>query len=186
MLLLFGFLRQTCNYMRLFCCYLIIVIVSFACSSRQENEQKETGSQNAEVGGFLDRWHLAAARADSATFFGSMADESIYIGTDATERWTKSEFISFAAPYFRRGKAWDFKPYDRDLHFTADGQHVWFSELLTTWMGICRGSGVAHKTDNGWQIDQYHLSVTVPNDAIRDFIKLVENFEQQQQTKPAE
>lgn len=103
-----------------------------------------------------------------------MGDSSIYIGTDATERWSKSEFVSFAKPYFDKGKAWDFKPYDRDLHVTSDGQMAWFSELLTTWMGVCRGSGILIKTPQGWKIEQYHLSVTVPNDIVRDFISLVE------------
>lgn len=127
---------------------------------------------------FINNWHLAAAQANAAGFFGAMADDAVYIGTDATERWTKTEFESFAKPYFDRGKAWDFKPYDRDLHVSKSGQMVWFSELLTTWMGVCRGSGVLEKTRNGWKIKQYHLSVTVPNDVIKDFISLVENFNQ--------
>ena len=130
-----------------------------------------------EINQFIDRWHLAASEANAAVFFGSMADNSIYIGTDARERWTKAEFVSFAKPYFDQGKAWDFKPYDRDLHVTSDDQVVWFSELLTTWMGVCRGSGILTKAPQGWKIEQYHLSVTVPNDLIKDFIALVENFE---------
>jgi hypothetical protein len=136
---------------------------------KQENEQKE-------IHAFLDQWHQAAAKADSKVFFGSMTEGGIYIGTDATERWTKPEFMAFAKPYFDRGKAWDFKPYDRDLHVTKNGRYAWFSELLTTWMGVCRGSGVLVKTREGWKIEQYHLSVTVPNDAIKDFISLVNAF----------
>jgi hypothetical protein len=129
-----------------------------------------------ELNQFIDSWHLAATNANSKVFFGSMSDNSIYIGTDATERWNKTEFMAFAKPYFDKGKAWDFKPYDRDLHVTNDGRHAWFSELLTTWMGVCRGSGILSKSGEGWRIEQYHLSVTVPNDAIKDFITLVNNF----------
>ncbi len=136
--------------------------------------------QATEVNLFIDQWHEAAAKTNSDVFFGSMAEESIYIGTDAKERWTKAAFFSFAKPYFDKGKAWDFKPYDRDLHFSADGQYVWFSELLSTWMGVCRGSGIISKTMDGWEIRQYHLSVTVPNEVIKDFITLVDNFSRQQ------
>lgn len=136
-------------------------------------------SQHQEIHQFIDRWHEAAAKANADLFFGSMSDNSIYIGTDATERWTKSEFVTFAKPYFDKGKAWDFKPYDRDLHLSEDGSYVWFSELLKTWMGICRGSGILHKTPAGWKIEQYHLSVTVPNDVVKDFITLVDNFNKQ-------
>lgn len=137
--------------------------------------QQPTAS--TDINRLLDGWHLAAAQADGPAFFGAMADDCIYIGTDATERWSKDAFISFAKPYFDKGKAWDFKPYDRDLHVTSDGKYAWFSELLTTWMGTCRGSGMLRKTKQGWKIEQYHLSVTVPNDLIRDFISLVTKSE---------
>jgi hypothetical protein len=126
---------------------------------------------------FIDAWHLAATKADANAYFGSIADNGIFIGTDATERWNKSQFLAFAKPYFDKGKAWDFKAYGRSLHVSNDGRFVWFSELLTTWMGVCRGSGILEKTPQGWKIHQYHLSVTVPNDLIRDFITLVANFE---------
>jgi hypothetical protein len=128
---------------------------------------------------FIDKWHRAAAEADAKAFFGSMDERCIYIGTDASERWSKSDFITFAKPYFDKGKAWDFKPYDRDLHVPMNGEYVWFSELLNTWMGVCRGSGILRKTSTGWTILQYHLSVTVPNEIINDFIKLVENSQHQ-------
>jgi hypothetical protein len=131
-------------------------------------------TNDAPVHTFIDQWHRAAAEAKADVFFGSIAENGIYIGTDASERWTKKEFITFAKPYFDKGKAWDFKPYDRDLHVTSDGNYAWFSELLTTWMGVCRGSGVLRKTPSGWKIEQYHLSVTVPNAIIKDFISLVE------------
>lgn len=154
--------------MKIFCLTSFFILSGFLATA-----------QNAvhEINQFIDRWHLAASQADGSVFFGSMADSCIYMGTDATERWNKTEFISFAKPYFDKGKAWDFKPYDRDLHVTSDAQIVWFSELLTTWMGVCRGSGILAKTPQGWKIEQYHLSVTVPNDLIKDFISLVDNFE---------
>jgi hypothetical protein len=137
-------------------------------------------AQQQEIHRFIDQWHEAAGRANSEVFFGSIAENGIYIGTDAKERWTKKEFITFAKPYFDRGKAWDFKPYDRNIHVSSDGQYVWFSELLTTWMGICRGSGIIHKTSEGYKIEQYHLSVTIPNEIVKDFISLVDNFNKQQ------
>jgi hypothetical protein len=127
---------------------------------------------------FIDRWHEAAGKADAKVFFGSIADHGMYIGTDAKERWTKEQFETFAKPYFDKGKAWDFKPYERDLHVTSDEKTAWFSELLTTWMGVCRGSGVLRKTRQGWKIEQYTLSVTVPNDIIKDFITLVDAYNQ--------
>jgi hypothetical protein len=158
--------------------FLFLTCFLFCCASKTQTNKTNTLAISS-VNDFMDKWHLAATNANSEIFFGSMAENSIYIGTDATERWTKKEFMKFADPYFKRGKAWDFKPYDRDIHISSDGQYVWFSELLTTWMGICRGSGILKNTAGGFKIEQYHLSVTVPNDAVKDFIKLVDNFNQQ-------
>lgn len=140
-------------------------------------QAQTTAATQAQINTLLDNWHLAAAKADATTFFDSMGKDCIYIGTDATERWNKTTFVTFAKPYFDKGKAWDFKPYDRDLHVTNDGKIAWFSELLTTWMGVCRGSGILEKTPEGWKIQQYHLSVTVPNEIIKNFISLVESYE---------
>jgi hypothetical protein len=146
-----------------------LFILILWCSTHSVN------AQNAEINQLLDSWHRSAAQADAKVFFDAMTDSSIYIGTDASERWTKAEFYTFAKPYFDRKQAWDFKPYDRIIMATTDGEVAWFSELLTTWMGVCRGSGIVVQTPNGWRIAQYHLSVTVPNEIIGDFLKLIDN-----------
>jgi hypothetical protein len=149
--------------------YLILLLSIGQFASAQNSDSIST------INTFLDNWHQAASTANAVVFFESIDENGIYIGTADHERWTKNEFETFAKPYFDRGKAWDFKPYERNVHVTSDGQIAWFSELLTTWMGVCRGSGILHKTATGWKIDQYHLSVTVPNEIIKDFITLVNN-----------
>ncbi|ELR68236.1 hypothetical protein C900_00590 [Fulvivirga imtechensis AK7] len=149
-----------------------IIIILFLLVAVGAGAQDKT-----EINNFLDTWHQAAAVANAEIFFGSIAGDGIYIGTDATERWDKESFWEFSKPYFDRGKAWDFKPYDRQVFTSEDGTIAWFSELLETWMGVCRGSGILLKDRSGWKIKQYHLSVTVPNDAIQEFIKLVEGYE---------
>ena len=146
---------------------LLIVVSAFGSARLYAQEQ--------DINKLINEWHLAATNADATAFFGSMTDDCIYIGTDKTERWTKPEFLAFAKKYFDQKKTWDFKPYDRDVHVTSDGDVAWFSELLTTWMGVCRGSGIVVKTSTGWKLAQYHLSVTVPNEIIGDFLKLIEN-----------
>ncbi|MBC6995587.1 nuclear transport factor 2 family protein [Neolewinella lacunae] len=119
------------------------------------------------------RWHLAAAQADSATFFDAMEDDGIYIGTDKGEHWTKEEFLGFAAPYFARGKAWDFNATERHVFYDPANQVAYWDELLHTWMGPCRGTAVVRRSGpNGWKIAHYTLSVTVPNDKIQGFIEL--------------
>lgn len=129
----------------------------------------------AALDSLISRWHEAAATADEEVFFGSMLNEGIYIGTDASELWTAGEMAEWAAPYFERDTAWAFTPYDRHLYFDESGTTAWWDELLETWMGVCRGSGVAVRNEQGeWKLAHYHLSVTIPNEKIQDFIKLNE------------
>jgi ketosteroid isomerase-like protein len=123
----------------------------------------------------IDSWHQAAAEADETVFFDLMAEDAVYIGTDASERWSREELREWSVDYFERESAWSFKPYDRHFYFSKNGHVVWFNELLETWMGTCRGSGVMQKHRDGWKIKHYHLSVTVNNARIHDFIELVRN-----------
>lgn len=149
----------------------LVALLLFLLLSVSGKSQSSTENQ---INGLMDQWHQAASEANADGFFGLMSDRCIYIGTDAWERWNKEEFIAFAKPYFDKGKAWDFKPFDRQVFISEDGKTVWFSELLNTWMGICRGSGILSLKDGNWKIEQYHLSVTLPNDEIQNFLKLVE------------
>ena len=136
---------------------------------RTEAEDDQTLITN-----LLDNWHQAAAVSDAVVFFGSMAQDAIYIGTDKTERWLRDEMKEWAAEYFQRESAWDFKPFDRNIYVSEDGELAWGEEKLDTWMGVCMGSGVLAKTGEGWKIKHYHLSVTIDNDKLQDFLKLVE------------
>ncbi|HKV08183.1 MAG TPA: nuclear transport factor 2 family protein, partial [Thermoanaerobaculia bacterium] len=76
-----------------------------------------------------------------------------------------------AHPYFAKGKAWTFKPRDRHVDFSRDGQVAWFDELLdSATYGECRGTGVLEKGEGGWKITQYHLTIPMPNDLAKDFV----------------
>ncbi len=126
-----------------------------------------------DINTLMDNWHMAAATADGDKFFGSMTKDGIYIGTDATERWTRDEMREWSKKYFAGKSAWDFKPIERKVYLSGDGQYAWFNETLNTWMGVCRGSGTLTKEADGWKINQYHLSVTIDNDKINGFVELV-------------
>lgn len=128
----------------------------------------------AELGQLIDNWHLAAAQADEDTFFGSMTPDGIYLGTDASERWERDVFRDWAKSAFERESAWNFTGHDRQFYFSEDGQTGWWEEQLDTWMGPCRGSGVAVKTPEGWRIKHYNLSFTIPNDKVDAVKKLLE------------
>ncbi len=137
------------------------------------NEAKET----AAIYKLLNDWHSAASNADYNGYFDKIAEDGIYIGTDANENWDKKAFAAFSKPYFDRGKAWNFKALERNVYFSKDGKTAWFDELLDTWMKACRGSGVLEKEGNEWKIKHYVLNMTVPNDATEQIIPLKAKYE---------
>lgn len=129
----------------------------------------------SEVGTMLDRWHAAAASADENAYFALFADDSsIFMGTDATERWTATEFRAWAKPFFDRGRAWAFKCVERHVYLSPDGSVAWFDEVLDTPnMGPCRGTGVATSRDGVWKVAHYNLTVPVPNAIIDRVVEMV-------------
>ncbi len=132
------------------------------------------------VGGIIDGWHAAAAAADEQRYFSYFTPDAVFLGTDATERWTRDEFRKFAHPYFAKGKAWNFKTVSRWIAFAPDRTVAWFDEMLDTPnLGPCRGSGVVVFTNGSWKIAQYNLSIPIPNDLVDDFKKRIEEYEKQ-------
>lgn len=131
-------------------------------------------AQEVEINTMLDNWHKAAAEADFDGYFGPIHEDGRYLGTDATERWTKADFIGFAQPYFDKGKAWNFTATVRKVILAKEGNYAWFDEVLETWMGPCRGTGILMKTDDGWKIMQYNLAVLVANDDIQSYLKILQ------------
>jgi len=49
---------------------------------------------------------------------------------------------------------------------------VWFDELLDTWMGTCRGSGVLENNQGIWKIKHYVLSIEIPNADVQSVISV--------------
>ena len=120
----------------------------------------------------ITNWHFAATEANFNNYFSKMDSVSTFIGTDASENWTKKQFSDFSKPYFNKGIAWDFKTLERNIFISKNKDIVWFDELLNTWMGTCRGSGVLEKTNENWKIKQYVLSVSIPNEDIQKVITI--------------
>jgi hypothetical protein len=123
----------------------------------------------------LDQWHSDAATGSYDSYFETMTNASIFIGTDASEVWDKESFKEFTKPHFEDGKGWDFTSKRRAWYFSKNKEVAWFDEELDTWMGICRGSGVFEKTDSGWKLAHYVLSMTIPNERVNDVLGLIKN-----------
>ncbi|WP_029271661.1 nuclear transport factor 2 family protein [Flavobacterium sp. KJJ] len=137
---------------------LLLLFVTFFANAQTSDKDK--------INQTLDTWHKAAADVKFDAYFDLMADDAIFIGTDATENWTKKNFKIWAKPFFDKGKTWNFTALERNIFFDKTGTIAWFDELLNTQMKICRGSGVLVKIGNEWKIQHYVLSMTIPNDEV--------------------
>lgn len=117
----------------------------------------------------LDDFHAAAAAADEKRYFGHFAEDGVFLGTDATERWTKEAFRAYAKPHFDQGKGWTYHATERHVGVDAAGRYAWFDELLANEkLGPCRGSGVLRREGRDWKVVLYDLSIPIPNDLAYD------------------
>jgi hypothetical protein len=128
-----------------------------------------------EVNAFIDQWHQDASNADMEAYFEKIDDVGIYIGTDATEVWTKDEFYEWQKPRTADGTAWDFTSIERNIYTGKKSKYVWFDELLSFSAGTLRGSGILIKRKEGWRILHYVLSLPVPNDRFGAVLEAMED-----------
>ena len=146
----------------------VTILILSSCKSMIDSDTVVKGNINETI----DNWHKAAATANYEVYFNLMEDDAIFIGTDATENWSKKAFQEYAKPHFNKGKAWSFTPLERHVFTDKSGKIAWFDELLDTQMKICRGSGVLVKVNKQWKIKHYVLSMTIPNGNSSEAMKI--------------
>lgn len=123
----------------------------------------------------LNDFHAAAGRSDFEGYFHFFTEDAVFIGTDATERWNKASFQAYAKAPFAAGRGWNYVAVDRHLYLSINNDLAWFDELLDApYAKIARGSGVLVKTTAGWKIQQYVLSMTIPN-ALSDSVVYIKS-----------
>jgi hypothetical protein len=140
---------------------------------------QSTASEKA-INFTLDQLHDAASKADGARYFKLYTDDAVYIGTDASERWTIREFRAFAEPYFSKGTGWTYKPRSRHVTIADIPCHcvAWFDELLDSESyGTSRGAGVLVLRNGSWKISQYALTFPIPNDLAKGMTSEIRAFD---------
>ena len=158
------------------------LVVGLACQSdgdSRQDLQALAGTEEvdrAAVDAVLDDWHAAAVEADAQRYFGHMAEDAIFLGTDASERWTKAQFREYADPHFASGKGWTYEPRERHVFVGPPGV-AWFDERLwNAKYGECRGTGVLRKLGGSWKIVHYSLSMPIPNDVVPELLQLLKGI----------
>ena len=132
------------------------------------------GANEDAVNQLLDTFHRAASQAKFDDYFSTFTPDGVFIGTDAAERWTTAQFKAYAKPHFDKGHGWTYTMVERHINVSADGKHASFDELLDNEdLGRCRGTGALRLVDDTWLVEQYHLTIPVPNNLATDVVKLI-------------
>ncbi|RZJ79023.1 MAG: hypothetical protein EOO47_12050, partial [Flavobacterium sp.] len=159
-----------------FLAVLSIFSLFFSCTEKTNEPAVVTATSikanTVEIEQLLDSLNTAAANADLEKYFSYYTEDATYNGTDATENWNKQSFKEWAKPFFDKKTTWNFKSAKRNVYFGKYEDIAWFEELVSTQMKICRGSGVVVKQDGKWKIQQYVLSMTIPNTQLDKVVEL--------------
>lgn len=119
-------------------------------------------ADDATVEQVLDALHERAAAADFDGYFDLYHPHAVFLGTDRAEYWPLDDFKAYAKPRFEAGQGWSYAPTERFVHVAGDT--AWFEERLHhARYGEFRGTGVLLRTDDGWRVAQYNLTLPIPN-----------------------
>ncbi|MCC6676088.1 MAG: nuclear transport factor 2 family protein [Phycisphaerales bacterium] len=152
------------------------------CIIVSDNDIQESGSSSlatspetrVAIEQTLDELHEAASLAQEDRYFKLFTENAIFLGTDATERWSKSQFRAYAHPIFSQGKGWTYTKKSRAVYMARDHRTAWFDETLdNAKLGECRGTGVLIKESGRWRIAQYNLTIPVPNAIAEDVVRQI-------------
>ena len=155
---------------------LMVAAVLSYCAPSPGSVPPDRSDAAAAVSAVLDSLHHNASVANEEAYFDLFAPEGVFLGTDATERWTVPEFRAYAHPVFQQGRGWTYalRPGTRHIAFDPTGTVAWFDELLdNASYGETRGTGVVRQVKGSWKIAQYHLTIPVPNDLADALVRMI-------------
>lgn len=145
----------------------LAVIVLAAAAPAQTPDHP---AERAAVDSVLTRLHLLASKGDWPAYFDLYRPDAVFLGTDATERWTLEAFRRYAV----RTRGWTYASTERHIFIAPDGRTAWFDERLhNVGNGETRGTGVLVHEANGWKFAQYNLTFPVPNELADDLVKRI-------------
>jgi hypothetical protein len=150
----------------------LILLTLRPAAAQSHTEEREAVNET------LDLLHEKAASADFEGYFSLYDDAAIFLGTDASERWTMDEFKDYTRPVFARGRGWTYNPVSRNIYVSEDGNTAWFDETLENEsLGETRGTGVLIQRGGDWKIVQYNLTLPIPNQLAREFVARIRSLE---------
>jgi len=160
--------------MKLIPFFLVCAILGGCTTVHPLRQKLDDDIQTLKVGAVTSAWHFAAQWGMFDLYFDAMTEDAVFMGTDASERWTKAEFMEYAREPFSDHDGWTYKPRDQHVAFSADRKTAWIDELLDNEKyGVLRGTGVLIKVGGDWKIAHYSLTFLVPNEIANEVVELI-------------
>ena len=148
------------------------------------SESEETEAREA-ITELLVRFRTAAAEADAEAYFGCLASDGVFFGTDGRERWDREQLRELLEPYFSQGTGWTHEVRQRHVYLGPGGQVGWFEEQsFRENLGEFRTTGVVRRRDDDWEIVQYHVDLVIPNETIEQVVEIIRQWQDQQSSEP--
>lgn len=147
-----------------------LVLAAAACGAPATDAPPDTAPdpdrERAAAEAVLEDLHRLASEGDFDAYFDLYTPDAVFMGTDATERWSLEDFRGYASA----SSGWTYRMTERHVFVDADASTAWFDERLENdRYGETRGTGVLVKTGTGWKIAQYNLTIPIPNALAREF-----------------
>jgi len=160
---------------------LALALASCAQTGHHHETMKDIDrdAEERRIAAVLDDFHLAASEADEERYFGHLTEEAVFLGTDASERWTKQQFREYVHPYFSQGRGWTYESKQRWIGIDDGGSCAWFDERLhNAKYGATRGSGALVRHDGAWRIVLYDLTIPIPNDLAGEVVERIKALQE--------
>lgn len=152
----------------------ISAILLTGCSGTQTRHSFSDDMEKVVINGVLTSWHVAADQGLYEFYFDQMTDDAVFLGTDASERWTKDEFMSYAREPFSDGNGWTYTQVESHIAFNDARDTAWADEILENEKyGTLRGTSVLRKVNDRWKIAHYSLTFLVPNGKAGRIVELI-------------
>lgn len=144
------------------------------CSTQPTRHAYEDKLDRLKVKLVLSSWHLAASQGLYDPYFDAMTDDAVFLGTDASERWTKQEFMMYAREPFSDGSGWTYEQLEYNVAFNDAYDTAWVDEILENEKyGTMRGTAVLELIGDDWKIAHYSLTFLVPNERAGRVVEVI-------------
>ena len=155
-------------------CLCVLILPLGACANQPTRHAFEDDLDRLEVNMVLTAWHLAADHGLYEFYFDQMTDDAVFMGTDASERWTKDEFMAYAREPFSDGHGWSYEQVEHHVAFSHDHRTAWVDEILENEQyGTMRGTAVLELINGEWKIAHYSLTFLVPNERAGEVVRVI-------------